>query len=249
MKTVLLLFCICSTIASAFSQTGVRRLSKDEFTNLLAGRSKSGSGFAADSGDTPISNAVNKGIDFGASLGFSFALRKVYEARLSPLDNTLQITTTAQPAFLLSTGVAFPLAGSGSSFRYGGSFYQKTTGTSNTGEATFVPYGFYALATVNLVAFNSAASGSAYNQKLDGGVGVGFRLNDNVLLAATFEMLTYRTPRDFLLEDGRRNQVLTGPGGTPITTLSQDDDAYFINRYQPSVSLKFFYLLAYDPTK
>lgn len=265
MKALSISLYLALVAVPAFGQMGVREVSQTTFKTLVDAPAPTKAQLAAKSmtlEDTPITNKVNKGINFGASLGFSTTFDKVYEARLSPLDNKLKITTTSQPAFLLSTGVAFPLSNAGirrnkeakggddtSSKGLGGRFFQETGSDGQaTGKGYYVPYGFYALATVNLVTFNSAAAGSIYNQKLDGGLGLGYRINDNVLIAATFEMISYRTPRDFLVND-YRDKVLTNAAGTAITTLNQDDNDYFTNRYMPSVSVKFFYLFAFDPTK
>ena len=104
------------------------------------------------------------------------------------------------------------------------------------------------LATVNLLTFNSAATGSVFNKRLDGGLGVGYRLNDELQIAATFEMISYRLPRDFLVDESR-DKVINNAAGTPITTILPENSDYYADRYLPSVSLKLFYLIAYKPTK
>jgi hypothetical protein len=199
----------------------------------------------AKSAADPIENKVNKGIDFGVSLGFNSVFSKVYDARISPLDNRLKITTVPKSAFLLSTGISVPLTKG----KLGGRYYRKLDENGEKyGPVYFVPYGLCFLATVNLVTFNSSANGSAYNQKLDGGLGFGYRVNDNFQVALTGEMISYRQPRKFLL-DGFRDKTLSLPNGDLVTSINPDDNNYFMDKYMPSVSLKFFYLIAYKPVK
>ena len=192
-----------------------------------------------------IDNKVNKGVDFGVSLGFNSVFEKIYDARISPLDNKLKITTIPRAAFLLSTGVSVPLTKG----KMGGRYYRKLDGKGIAeGPVYFVPYGLCFIATVNLITFNSGASGSAFNQKIDGGLGFGFRVNDNFQIALTGEMISYRQPRKFLLE-GYKDQILKTPNGDVVSSINPDDNNYFMDKYMPSISFKFFYLIAYKPVK
>lgn len=193
--------------------------------------------------DEPIENKVNKGVDFGISLGFNSVFDKVYEARISPLDNKLKVTDVPKSAFLISTGISVPL----SKGKLGGRYYRKLDAQGKKyGPVYYVPYGLCFVATVNLVSFNSAATGSVFNSKIDGGLGLGYRINDNFQMALTYEMISYRQPRQFLL-DNYNEQVLRNMNGDIISSISLDDNNYFRDRYMPSMSIKFFYLIAYKP--
>lgn len=237
-----LLFALCCSFKGFGQNGGVKEITAPVYTAALAATAP-----VALAGATtqPIENSINKGIDFGVSVGFNSVFANLYEARISPLDAKLKITGVPKVAFLLSTGVSVPL--SGYHCRLGGRYYRKlnSDGTESR-TAYYVPYGFCALATINLVTFNSAATGSAYNQKLDGGLGLGYRINDNMQLACTFEMISYRLPRQYLLDE-YRDKTLTDAAGKTVTSISADDDNYFASRYLPSVSIKFFYLFAYKP--
>jgi hypothetical protein len=101
------------------------------------------------------------------------------------------------------------------------------------------------VATVNLVTFNSAGNGSIFNQKIDGGLGLGYRINDDLQVALTYEMISYRQPREFLFD--LKGKELT-ESGQAITTINPDDNNYFRDRYMPSFSFKFFYLIKGKPT-
>jgi hypothetical protein len=224
MKSKLILLGFLGASLNSFSQEGITEITKSE----------------ADQ----IENKVNKGVDFGVSLGFNTVFGKVYDARISPLDNKLKITSVSRSAFLLSTGLSVPI----SKGKLGGRYYRKLVNDEETGPVYFVPYGLCFIATVNLVTFNSAASGSAFNQKIDGGLGIGYRVNDNFQLTFTAEMISYRQPRRFLLED-YSNKILTTANGETVTAINPDDNNYFRDKYMPSISFKFFYLLSYKPVK
>jgi len=197
-------------------------------------------GAAEDAGN--VENKINKGINFGVSLGFNTVFDKLYEARISPLDNHLLITSLPRTAFLISTGLSVPLT-HGS---LGGKYYRKLDNNGAPfGDVYYVPYGLCFVATVNLVTFNSAGNGSVFNQKIDGGLGLGYRINDDLQLALTYEMISYKQPREFLF--GKEGTTLTQNGET-VTSINPDNNDYFHDKYMPSISLKFFYLIKGKPT-
>ena len=83
--------------------------------------------------------------------------------------------------------------------------------------------------------------GGVFNQKIDGGLGLGYRLNHDLQIALTFEKISVRQPRDFLFD--YQNQVIT-VNGQPLTTLNTDDTGYFKTDYLSALSLKFVYILS-----
>ncbi len=193
----------------------------------------------------PGDDVVFKGIDFGISLGFNSAFSTIYDARISPLDNRLKITKVPRTAFMISTGISVPLTRKN---RLNGRYYRKLVDGEPTGPVYYVPFGWCLIATVNIITFNSAASGSAFNQKIDGGFGIGYKISDNLQLAVTGEMISYRQPRQFLL-DGYNDKILTAPTGEVISSINPDDNNYFRDKYMPAISFKFFYLFSYKPLK
>lgn len=208
----------------AFSQTGVQEISQEDSEG--------------------IKNKVNKGVDFGISLGFNSVFDNIYDARVSPLDNKLKINSIPKSAFLISTGLSVPITKG----KFGGRYYQELQEGKAVDKVYYVPYGLCFVATINLVTFNSAATGSLFNQKLDGGLGLGYRVNDNFQLALTYEMISYRQPREFLLNN-YNDKILTNPSGDIVPSINIDDNDYFRDKYMPSISFKFFYLISYKPVK
>jgi hypothetical protein len=189
-----------------------------------------------------IANKVNKGVNFGISLGFNSVFKEIYDARISPIDNKLNITSIPKASFLLSTAISVPL----NKGKYGGRYYRKLSGGQPTGPVYYVPFGWCFIATVNLVSFNSAATGSIFNQKIDGGVGIGYRINEDFQIALTIEMLSIRQPRDFLVNNYQDKVIEINK--QPVTTLNLDDNDYFRDRYMGSASLKFIYMIRPNKT-
>ena len=186
-----------------------------------------------------LGNIKTKGIKFGVSMGFNQTFDDLFDARISPIDTTVLLEKTSNTSFLLSTTLSFPIL---SKFLGGGSYYRKLDANGDpVGDPYFVPSGLSIIATINLVTFNSALGGAGlFNQKLDGGLGLGYKFGDNVQLALTYEMLSFRQPRQYIKElEGQTVNV----GGSNITTLSVDDNDYFIDKYVPSMSIKVIYLL------
>jgi hypothetical protein len=186
-----------------------------------------------------LGNIKNKGIKFGVSFGFNQTFDDLVDARISPIDTTLTLQKTSKTSFLLSTTLSFPIL---SKWLGGGRYYRKLDASGKAvGDPYFVPSGLSIVTTINLVTFNSALGGAGlFNQKLDGGLGLGYTFGENVQLALTYEMISFRQPRDFLKKlEGQTVEV----NGSNLSTLSLDDNDYFIDKYIPSVSLKIVYIL------
>ena len=186
-----------------------------------------------------IGNIKTKGIKFGVSFGFNQTFDDLVDARISPIDTTLTLQNTSKTSFLLSTTLSFPIL---SKWLGGGNYYRKLDGAGKpVGDPYFVPSGLSIVTTINLVTFNSALGGAGlFNQKLDGGLGLGYTFGENVQLALTYEMISFRQPRDFLKKlEGQTVKV----SGTNLSTLRLDDNDYFIDKYLPSASLKIVYVL------
>ena len=110
-----------------------------------------------------------------------------------------------------------------------------------TGDPYFVPLGLSLIATINLINLNSSLGGSgAFNQKLDGGLGIGYMFGENVQLALTYELISIRQPRDFLKDyEGKTIKV----NNQNLPNISFDDNNYFIDKYISSISLKVIYII------
>ncbi|RLJ98826.1 hypothetical protein [Tenacibaculum discolor] len=219
MKKILLLIFLLNTLFSFSQIEGTKEISKKD----------------ADS----LGHIKKKGIKFGVSFGFNQTFDELVDARISPIDTTLTLQNTSRTSFLLSTTLSFAIL---SKWLGGGRYYRKLDVSGNpVGNPYFVPSGLSIVTTINLVTFNSALGGAGlFNQKLDGGLGLGYTFGENVQLALTYEMISFRQPRDFLKElNGQTVEVK----GSKLMSLNLDDNDYFIDKYIPSVSLKIIYIL------
>ncbi len=187
---------------------------------------------AADS----LSFKINKGFNLGVSLGGSYVFGRLYEASISPIDQRLYLDPTKRTAFLMSTALAIPL----SKGELGGSHFRRYDERGQAyGPVYFVPYGLYLVATVNLATFHDAMGGGVFNQRIDGGLGLGYRLNRDLMLSLTFEKLSIRQPRGFLFDYA--GQVVP-VNGQPLAALDAADNSYFKVNYFSSLAIKLIYL-------
>ena len=153
-----------------------------------------------------ISYKINRGFNVGVSLGVNRVFDKLYEATISPVDNKLSLNRLQRSAFVMSTVIAVPL----SKGELGGSYARRLDGQGKAyGPVYYVPYGLYLIAAVNLTTFHDAMKGGVFNQKIDGGLGLGYRLNHDLQIALTFEKISVRQPRDFLFEPSHYSQRTT----------------------------------------
>lgn len=183
-----------------------------------------------------LSVRINKGYNVGVSLGSSYVFGRLYEAGISPIDTKLYLDPAKRSAFLMSTALAIPL----SKGELGGSYFRKYDDEGKvSGPVYYVPYGLYLVATVNLATFHDAMGGGVFNQRIDGGLGLGYRLNHDLMFSLTFEKLSIRQPRNFLFD--YTGQVVP-VNGQPLTALDTADTSYFKTSYFSSLAIKLIYL-------
>lgn len=189
----------------------------------------------------PAEKEKPKPMVFGASLGFNSVFQKLFEARISPVDGRLLIEELPQTSFLLSTALTVPLGRNSKSTSGLAEVRRKKKRPNLANKSREAWQGWFFVATVNILSFNSAVSGSLFNQKLDGGLGLGYGLNQNLQLSLTYEMLSVRQPRDFLLEYFRGMPLESQ--GKAVSRIEPEDDDYFRDMYLPSISVKFIYTM------
>ena len=95
------------------------------------------------------------------------------------------------------------------------------------------------VATVNLAQFGS--SQTSFNKKLDGGLGLGVRLSDDFHVSLTYEMISVRQLRDYILEDFQDKPITIN--NVKLNALDIKDDSLFVDKYFTGFSIKFIYVL------
>ncbi len=96
---------------------------------------------------------------------------------------------------------------------------------------------------VNLVTFNEATTGSIFNQQISGGLGLSNNMNEHVAFGLSYELVSYRKPKDFLLD--LEGQTVNA-GENPVTSLDSNDNRFFYDRYAGTISFKVIYKLTTD---
>lgn len=105
-----------------------------------------------------------------------------------------------------------------------------------------IPRGVNLIATVNLLTFSDAASGNVFNQRLDGGLGLGKFISEQLQLAITYEMISVRQPRDFLVKEMQGKPLIVNR--QILSSLDKNDNDFFTDNYLPALSIKFVYVLS-----
>jgi hypothetical protein len=174
----------------------------------------------------------SKVLKFGASLGFNYLTKEIYDAVLSPVDQSLKLQTVNPVSFLLSTTlIVNPIS----------SYFRKLDASGKpTGDVYSVPSRLSFVATVNLAQFGSSESAS-FNKKIDGGIGLGVKLNDDFHVSLTYEMISVRQVRDYIVDNYRDKPITIE--NVKLNALDIKDDRLFVDKYYGGFSIKFIYVL------
>src|ERR1700754_2054656 len=109
-----------------------------------------------------IKNYKNKVVKLGLSLGFSYLPGKLYDASISPIDNTLKLQRQFPANFLISTALVINPKES-----YDVLVNSKNKTLKMVGEQL---RNISFIATINLVSIGSNTE-TLFNKKIDGGLG------------------------------------------------------------------------------
>ena len=90
------------------------------------------------------------------------------------------------------------------------------------------------------MSFQGAQSGNVFNQKISGGLGLAYNFDEDFSVGVTLELLSYRKPKEFLLELG---DTVIMENGNPVTSLDITDNRYFFDKYATTLAIKFIYKL------
>lgn len=170
---------------------------------------------------------------FGASLGFNYLTQDIYDPVLSPVDNSLKLQRVNPMSFLLSTTVIVnPIS----------SYYRKVGVDGKPyGDVYSVPSRLSFIATVNIAQFGASQTAS-FNQKIDGGLGLGIWLNNDFHLGITAEMISVRQLRDYIVDDFKDKPIVVN--NETLNALDVSDNRLFVDKYYFGLSIKFIYVLA-----
>ncbi|WP_298903726.1 hypothetical protein [uncultured Psychroserpens sp.] len=176
---------------------------------------------------------INEAVSFGLSLGFNNSLETLYLAQISPVNRTLILSDAQNTSFVLSSVVSVPVTFKRKVYRF------TNKDGDEIGELHKIS-GLSFIGIVNLATFNESQNGSIFNQKISGGLGISYNFNEHVAIGLSYELLSYRKPKDFL-------RALSGQevleNGEAIESIDISDNNYFFDRYANTFSLKIIYKL------
>ncbi|PWH83054.1 hypothetical protein DIS18_00420 [Algibacter marinivivus] len=178
--------------------------------------------------------SISENISFGLSLGFNNALESLKLAQISPIDNTVIITDAQKTNFVLSTAISVPI-----SFQKKKAYRYLDNNGKQMGQVHRISE-WSIIGVVNLVTLKGAESGSTFNQKLSGGLGLSYSFSSDFAIGLSYELISYRKPKDFLInQEGQEIQV----NGEALKSIEISNDAYYFDRYAGTLALKIIYKL------
>ncbi len=232
--TLLLIFITCISFAQ---QKLYKKYKKDESTQEYTTATLLDDGTSSDETleeSEQKYGVINENISFGLSLGFNGNLETIQTAQISPIDNTLVLSDIQSTNFVLSTVISIPFAYKESKiYRFADKDGEPTGQIHKISNWSFI-------ASVNLATLQGAQSGNIFNQKISGGLGISYNFSEDFSIGLTYELISNRTPKDFLIDlDGQ--EILEN--GQTLTTLDITDNNYFFDKYISTLSFKFIYKL------
>ncbi|GAB5522266.1 MAG: hypothetical protein Roseis2KO_01380 [Roseivirga sp.] len=179
---------------------------------------------------------VGKGISLGVSVGYNRLINDNYAAFLSPIDNTVIIEKLPRSSFVLSTALSVPLTKKQGITQY----TQMDNNNNPIGPVYYVNHGWALVTSINVALFNESLTTTIFNKRIDGGIGLGYRINKDFQVAFVYEFLTIRQPKEFLR--GLIGKTIS-VNNEVLTSLSSDNNDFFKDDYVPAFSVKFVYFL------
>ncbi len=177
---------------------------------------------------------INEKVSFGLSLGYNTSFEELKIAEISPIDNKLVISNGQRTSFVLSSVVSVPILFSKKKY-----FRFTDKDGKQIGQLHTI-CSWSLIAVVNLVTLQGAQSGNVFNQKLSGGLGVAYNFNEDFSIGLSYELNSYRKPKDYLIElEG--NEIIEN--GEQLKSLDISNNNYFYDYYASIISLKFIYKL------
>ncbi|WP_024772141.1 hypothetical protein [Aquimarina macrocephali] len=178
--------------------------------------------------------SIGENISFGLSLGFNGSTENIKTVQISPIDNTVILNKGQKTSFVLSTVVSIPI-----SFKKNLTYRFTDKDGNQIGQIHKISDWSF-IASVNLITLQGAQSGNVFNQKISGGLGVSYNFTEDFSIGLTYELISSRSPKDFLIQSsGKEIQE----NGETVTALDITNNEYFYDKYLGTVSFKFIYKL------
>lgn len=179
----------------------------------------------------------NESVSFGISLGYNYSLNSRKSAQISPIDNALILSDIQNYSFVISSVVSVPIS------YYENKYYQIADKNGDPVGRINKIAKWSVIGILNLATFTEAQSGGIFNQQISGGFGVSYNINKDVAVGLSYELISYRKPKDFV--QGLEGEILT-VNDQPVTDLDISNNTYFEDYFANTLSLKLIYKLTTD---
>jgi hypothetical protein len=96
--------------------------------------------------------------------------------------------------------------------------------------------------SLNLAEINS--NNVSFNKAIDGGIGIGYLVNDFTQIALFYDMIRVRQLRDFFVTNYlNQSGIPTGNGTEVYNALDEKDKNLFYSKYYSGISFKIIFTL------
>ncbi|MDB5005399.1 MAG: hypothetical protein JWQ34_3624 [Mucilaginibacter sp.] len=181
---------------------------------------------------------LNK-VTFGFGAGYSHTFNKVYDYSLTTDGNyNLKAQELSKNAFVISSVVMVKL---GKIFVDDGNQLFKQNTTKGVAKA---PADLLDRMSVNIsLNLINVTSDVAFNKSIDGGLGLGYFLSENLQVALFYDITQKRQLRDYVIKS-YENLPVPSNANTVYNALDPNDDKLFYNKTISGFSLKLVFSLA-----
>jgi hypothetical protein len=205
-----------------------------------------------------VTNSVFK---FGIGLGYRINTGTVNDPFISPIDSTLQFQKLPGGAFVISATAVFHLGSTeqpkvlsvqdGKASLTSVKAYQQRKGKNKLSELLKDATGdekpkqespFSIMISLNVADISS--NGASFDKPIDGGVGLGYKIGENIHLGFFVDCASYRQLRGYYVQNYQGIPIMVN--GQKLGALDATSDTYFYSRPVISLALKFVATLGND---
>jgi len=199
-------------------------------------------------GDSEKVATLNK-VTIGFSAGYSQTFDRVYDYSLSTDGyHSLKLQPLSKGAFVISSTLSIKLkelaVGEKTKSLY--TYEKDSKGIAGYRLADDFVDIFLKRTAVN-VSLNLVDIGNgnvSFNKSIDGGIGLGFYINDYLQIAGFYDIKSVRQLRDYVVQDYQNKSIPIGNGNEAYNALDTSDDNLFYSKIIRGWSIKIVFSLA-----
>jgi hypothetical protein len=199
-----------------------------------------------------------KGVTFGIGIGMSYLHNKPQSYFLSPDSNALHLQPLSKTSFVVSSMLSIKLGKLGVQDQTRNNQTKKTLVNlkkinENPGakeykakqstESTFASPGFFQRLEFNigLNLLDISSESISFNKSIDGGLGFGYYINENIQIAVFYDMIRIRQMRDYIVDHYNNRRI---PNGAEyFNALDENNNNLFYNKNFSGASIKAIFSL------